>query len=231
MERVETLLQKLQDQFAKGEPPAKLLLTVQMLQHELAHLQASHPANGKEFIAVSMPVNASVAAAPEPEVIVEKAPEPPAEEEEGGDEEEGDEPPAKTEKAKKAAKGHDDAPPVFVKLEAFTVKLQSEGQEAYLQAVPELRVLDAHLGDKIKQYTPEIRHKVLLILSGKTASELSTPQGVQKLSNEMRVTINAIIEPPPMRKKGKDKAHEEPGDLAGPDDPVQAVLFTSFIVQ
>ena len=147
------------------------------------------------------------------------------------DEEEGDEPPAKTEKAKKAAKAHDDAPPVFVKLEAFTVKLQSEGQEAYLQAVPELRVLDAHLGDKIKQYTPEIRHKVLLILSGKTASELSTPQGVQKLSNEMRVTINAIIEPPPMRKKGKDKAHEEPGDLAGPDDPVQAVLFTSFIVQ
>lgn len=147
------------------------------------------------------------------------------------DEEDGDEPPAKTEKARKAAKGHDDAPPVFVKLDAFTVKLQSEGQEAYLQAVPELRVLDAHLGDKIKQYTPEIRHKVLLILSGKTASELSTPQGVQKLSNEMRVTINAIIEPPPVRKKGRDKVHEEPGDLAGPDDPVQAVLFTSFIVQ
>ena len=145
--------------------------------------------------------------------------------------EEGDEAPAKTEKAKKAKKGHDDAPPIFVKLDAFTVKLQSEGQEAYLQAVPELRVQDAHLGEKIKQYTPEIRHKVLLILSGKTASELSTPQGVQKLSNEMRVTINSIIEPPPVRKKGKDKAHEEPGDQAGPDDPVQAVLFTSFIVQ
>jgi flagellar protein FliL len=143
--------------------------------------------------------------------------------------EEGDEPPAKTEKAKKAKKEHADAPPVFVKLEAFTVKLQTEQQEAYLQAVPELRVLDAHLGDTIKQYMPEIRHKVLLILSGKKASEVSTPQGVQKLANEMRVTINAIIQPPQPRKKGKEP--EEPSDHAGPDDPVQAVLFTSFIVQ
>lgn len=148
------------------------------------------------------------------------------------DEEEGDDPPAKTEKAKKAKKDHEEeAPPVFVKLDAFTVKLQSEGQEAYLQAVPELRVLDAHLGDKIKQYTPEIRHRILLILSAKTAAELSTSHGVQRLANEMRVTINAIIDPPPVRKKGKERPAEEPSDHAGPDEPVQAVLFTSFIVQ
>jgi flagellar FliL protein len=142
-------------------------------------------------------------------------------------EEEGDEPPAKQEKKK--AKTDHAAAPVFVKLDAFTVKLQSEGQDSYLQAVPELRVLDSHLGDQIKLYTPEIRHKVLLILSGKKASELSTPQGVQRLSNEMRVVINAIIEPPAPRKKGKEP--EEPSDQAGPDEPVQAVLFTSFIVQ
>jgi flagellar FliL protein len=143
--------------------------------------------------------------------------------------EEGDEPPAKTEKVTKAKKGHEEAPPVFVKLDAFTVKLQTEQQEAYLQAVPELRVLDAHLGDKIKQYTPEIRHRLLLILSGKKASDISTPQGVQKLANEMRVAINAIIEPPAPRKKGKEA--EEPSDHAGPDEPVQSVLFTSFIIQ
>ena len=63
MERVETLLQKLQEQFAKGDPPAKLLLTVQMLQHELSHLQAAAPANGNETIAVSMPVNVNIAPA------------------------------------------------------------------------------------------------------------------------------------------------------------------------
>ena len=78
MERVETLLQKLQDQFAKGEAPAKLLLTVQMLQHELAHLQSHSPSNGKEVIAVSMPVNTI---APAAETPVEKTPEKSVEEE------------------------------------------------------------------------------------------------------------------------------------------------------
>ena len=147
------------------------------------------------------------------------------------DEEEGDEAPAQVEKAKKAAKAHAGTPPSFVKLDPFTVKLQTEQQDAYLQATPELRVLDAHLAETIKQYTPEIRHKLLLILSGKTASEISTPQGVQKLANEMRVSINAILEPPaPKRRKGA-KEPEEPGDQAGPEDPVQAVLFTSFIIQ
>lgn len=82
MERVETLLQKLQEQFSKGEPAHKLLLTVQMLQHELTHLQAGVPANGKEVIAVSMPVNVNVPVMPAaPDVPVEKALEKPVEEE------------------------------------------------------------------------------------------------------------------------------------------------------
>ena len=39
MERVETLLKKLQDQFAQNASAAQMLLTVQMLQAELLHLQ------------------------------------------------------------------------------------------------------------------------------------------------------------------------------------------------
>lgn len=148
---------------------------------------------------------------------------------EHADDEDGDRP-AKTEKAKKSKKD-DGAPPSFVKLDAFTVKLLADGQDAYLQAVPELRVLDSHVGDKIKQYTPEIRHKVTLILMGKKVSDVSNPQGVQRLANEMRAAINGIIEPPAPRKKGRAEPAEEPGDQAGADEPVQAVLFTSFIVQ
>ena len=41
MERVETLLKKLQDQFAQNASADQLLLTVQMLQAELLHLQQS----------------------------------------------------------------------------------------------------------------------------------------------------------------------------------------------
>lgn len=142
------------------------------------------------------------------------------------EEDTGDEP-AKEEPAAKK-KGHEE-PPVFVKLEAFTVKLQSDGQDAYLQTTPEMRVLDAAAGDKIKQYTPEIRHRVLLILSAKKASDLATPQGVQQLANEIRDEINGIVGEP--RRKKPAAAGTGPAEKAGPDDPVQAVLFTSFIVQ
>lgn len=149
------------------------------------------------------------------------------------EDEEGDEPPAKT--ARKAKDGQE-VPPVFVKLDPFTVKLQTEQQESYLQATPELRVVDPKTADKVKAYTP--RHKVLLLMSGKKPSELSSPQGVQKLANEVRVSVNLTIDGPKTKSKKKGKAKEveeqpaaEAGDQADPDDSVQAVLFTSFIIQ
>jgi len=152
------------------------------------------------------------------------------------DDENGDDPAAAT--SKRAKKDHPDAPPVFVKIEPFTVKLQTEQQDAYLQATPELRVIDAPVSEKVKQYMPEIRHKVLLIMSGKKASEIATPQGVQRLANEIRVEMNLIIDGPKSKAKGKGKAAAEPAavaeppdDKASPDDSVQAVLFTSFIIQ
>lgn len=150
------------------------------------------------------------------------------------EDEEGEEVAVQEEKAKK--KRDLDTPPVFVKLEPFTVKLQAEQQEAYLQATPELRVLDAPVGDRVKQYMPEIRHKVLLLISGKKASELGTPQGVQLLSNEIRSEINLIIDGPKIVPKAKGKAAApaapaDPNAPPGPDDSVQAVLFTSFIIQ
>ena len=58
MERVETLLQQLQQQFNNRATAGQLLLTVQMLQHELTHIAASQPAAAKEAIMVSMPLQA-----------------------------------------------------------------------------------------------------------------------------------------------------------------------------
>jgi flagellar FliL protein len=138
--------------------------------------------------------------------------------------EEGDEPPAKTAKAKKKKKDEKVAPPVFTKLEPFVVKLQTEQQEAYVQAVPELKLLDAPIADQVKSFMPEIRHKVLLILASKKASELSNPQGMQVLANQIRVSINATL-----TNESPDAAKEK---LDQDDDgPVQAVFFSSLIVQ
>lgn len=149
------------------------------------------------------------------------------------DAEDGEETSAKEHKtASKKDKKKDAAPPAFHKFDKpFTVKLQTEQQEAYLQVEVQLRVVDATVLELLKQYDPELKHRITLILLAKKASDLGSAQGVQKLSNEIRQTVNNILNPP-SPKKGKEKQEvAEPGDTAEPDDPVQAVLFTSFIVQ
>ena len=61
MERVETLLKKLQEQFAQKAPPGQLLLTVQMLQAELIHLQkAALPDLSNLNVAVTVSQNTFV---------------------------------------------------------------------------------------------------------------------------------------------------------------------------
>jgi hypothetical protein len=55
MERVETLIKKLQDQLAAKTPAAQMLITVQMLQAELAQLQ-SNTAQQSSVVAVDIPV-------------------------------------------------------------------------------------------------------------------------------------------------------------------------------
>lgn len=138
--------------------------------------------------------------------------------------EDGDAPPAKTAKAKKKKKDEHAAPPVFTKLEPFVVKLQSEGQEAYVQAVPELKLVDAPIAEQVKQFMPEIRHKVLMILAGKKAAELSTPEGMQALANQIRESINGTLAGE-KSEPAKEKLDQNE------DGPVIAVFFSSLIVQ
>ncbi len=118
-------------------------------------------------------------------------------------------------------------PPVFMPLEPFTVNLQPENGEQFLQLVSSVRVIDAHVGDTVKSYMPQIRHEVLTLLSGKKASEITTPEGREDLAAEMKDIMNEVLgwEPPPKKKSGKKGKEDE---AVG---PVVAVFFTQFIVQ
>lgn len=137
---------------------------------------------------------------------------------------EGDGPPAKTAKAKKKKKGEKATPPVFTKLEPFVVKLQADQQEAYVQAVPELKLLEAPVADQVKSFMPEIRHKVLLILASKKPSDLGNPQGMQVLANQIRESINATL-------TGVDSDPATERLDANEEGPVISVFFSSLIVQ
>lgn len=131
---------------------------------------------------------------------------------------------AHAEEAKPAVKVDPKAPPVFIPVEPFVVNLQPENGEQYLQVVLTFRVADAPSGDQIKLLMPEIRHHVLMLLSGKKASEIASPEGREALADEIKEVANSTLgyEPPKKKKKG---------DHAGDGGPVMSVLFTSFIIQ
>ena len=134
-----------------------------------------------------------------------------------GDHEEGDEEEAVVEKAKpskkKAAK---EVLPTYIALDAFTVNLTPENGEQFMQLMLSIEVEDAHVGDKVKAYTPKIRNDIMLLLSGKKASDLAPKEGKEKLAGEIRELINGIL---------------APGSKNKTDGPVTELLCTPHIIQ
>lgn len=112
-------------------------------------------------------------------------------------------------------KGAKEVAPVYVALDPFTVNLVPESGDQFLQLVISVEVADLHIGDKLKTYTPKVRNNVMMLLSGKKASELVAREGKETLANEIRDLMNQILEP----------------GAKGAEGPVKEVLFTSFIIQ
>ncbi len=101
-------------------------------------------------------------------------------------------------KAKNAS--HEEAPkpevhadPIFIALDTFTVNLQHEEADQYLQVNFSLKVLDPELVEKIKAVMPEIRSKLNLLLSSKRPSEIATVDGKKKLADEIAVETNKVL--------------------------------------
>lgn len=131
------------------------------------------------------------------------------------------------------AKAEAGAPPHFVNLEPFTVNLQPESGEQFLQVVATLKIKDKEVEERIKTYMPELRHRILLLLSGKKPSEIATPEGREALAEELRGEANRILGGSG-GKAIKTAAATKPIGAAGTriaSGPVRSVLFTSFIVQ
>jgi len=121
------------------------------------------------------------------------------------------------------------------------VNLSDKEAERYAQIGVTLEVDDAHFADEMKAYLPAIRAGILMVLAHKSAAELLEREGKEKLAREiMRVSVKpmgieiedeedeAPEEAPaasdkPKKKKKKKKAAEH--------NPVQQVLFSSFIIQ
>jgi flagellar FliL protein len=122
-----------------------------------------------------------------------------------------EEAPKKEKSSKKKKK--EEHPPEYLAVEPFTVNLQPENGDQYLQVAFTLQVDGPEQAEIIKTNMAKVRSRVLLLLSGKKASEINTVEGKQQLAGEI---LAAVKEP-----------FEEHGD----DQEVSDVLFTSFIIQ
>jgi flagellar FliL protein len=121
-----------------------------------------------------------------------------------------------------AKKGHDSGskkkkteehPPEYLAVEPFTVNLQPENGDQYLQVAFTLQVNGAEQAELIKKNMAKVRSRVLLLLSGKKASEINTVEGKQQLAGEILAAVKL------------------PFVEHGNEQEVSDVLFTSFIIQ
>ena len=103
--------------------------------------------------------------------------------------------------------------PVFVTLEAFTVNLQPDPDEKFLQTEISLQVANPEQEELLKGQMPAVRSRLLMLLTSKTASDISTSEGKQKLSDEIIAEVKK-----PFSKGAK------PQEVTG-------VFFTSFVIQ
>lgn len=129
----------------------------------------------------------------------------------------------------------------FVPLgENFTVNLQREEGDQYLQAGITLKILQPELEEKIKAQMPEIRSKLLFLLSAKKPSELQTVEGKKKLIAEIIAEVDSALglggasAEVPAPEAGQAAA-STPATTQPAAEPkttgVVDVLFTSFIIQ
>ena len=126
-------------------------------------------------------------------------------------------------KGKAAAKAKDKAkdkepekekkPSVFMSMDTFTVNLQEENGEHYLQTSVVFEVSDDKTADLIKTQMPVIRSKMLLLLSSKRPSEIKTLEGKEKLASEIAAEA---------RKHAK---------LKSPELALTNVHFNAFVIQ
>jgi flagellar FliL protein len=104
---------------------------------------------------------------------------------------------------------------VFVPLEAFTVNLRPEGAEPqqYLQTTLNLQVPSEEMSANLKAHMPELRSRILFILTNKKAAEITSVEGKNTLITEITEQI------------------QKPFSGSESEQKITGVYLTSFIIQ
>lgn len=153
-------------------------------------------------------------------------------------EDEGEDGAHASEEADAAPSKHDPKhPPTFLPLDAMVVNLADEGGSRFVQLAITLQLDDPKIAEDMKAYMPSIRNGILMLISQRTAEQMLGIQGKADLTQDIIGSISAVMgydyedpraaeaEAPPPAKSSKAKRKH------AVVNPIQGVLFSSFIVQ
>lgn len=103
---------------------------------------------------------------------------------------------------------------LFVKIDPFTVNLQSDNYgNRLLYTGVTLQVGNEETQAFLQERMPQVRSQLLSLFSGREASTLITPQGKEQLRNDVLAVLRTPMSP------------------SQPELDLDDVLFTEFIVQ
>lgn len=104
-------------------------------------------------------------------------------------------------------------PTTFVDLDIFTVNLQPEENNQYLQVGLTVKTRETPVVQEIAKQMPDIRNRILMLLSSKKSAEITSIAGKQQLSQQIADEIKQSVSSSEL------------------DEDVLEVLFTSFVIQ
>lgn len=103
--------------------------------------------------------------------------------------------------------------PIFVPLDPWTVNLQGDGRSRFLHVGVTLKVADQATQGRIAEYLPEVRSRVLTLLSNREPASLATAEDKARLAGEILAEV------------------KRPFASGLPEQHVTHVMFTAFVLQ
>ncbi|MDO9158541.1 MAG: flagellar basal body-associated FliL family protein [Burkholderiaceae bacterium] len=123
------------------------------------------------------------------------------------------------------------APPTYLPMDNMVVNLADPGGGRFAQVGITLKLDDAKTADTVKAFMPSIRNAVLLEISKRTSDELLAIEGKESLTRAIIREVSAQLGYEVEDEDADDGKPTKKRRVALPPSPVQAVLFSSFIVQ
>ena len=123
----------------------------------------------------------------------------------------------------------DKHPPTYMPIDNLVVNLADAGGDRFAQIGITFELADSHAADRLKNYLPNVRSAILLLVSQRTAEELLKREGKEKLAEDILGEASKPFGfgPDTEAKRNKKKAKDGQAE----ENPVKRVLFSSFIIQ